>query len=66
MERWKIIHTTDGKNIGRTYTVPYVNTQIAWLMSGKRFWFDRLIYTDNGKRLILLNPNYKVTLNRIN
>lgn len=65
MEKWIIVDTTDGKNKGRTFEVPFVSKQIAYEMSGRRFWFDKIIYDRNGERLTLVHSNYKVTLNRL-
>ena len=63
METYKIVKTTDGKNIGRVFSVPYVDKNIAHLTSDRRFWFDH-IYR-RGQFLYLECPNYKVILKRL-
>lgn len=64
MEKWVIVETTDNKNIGNVYEVPYVDHDIAFNMSGNRFWFDDIKY-ENPKLLILRNSNYYVILKKL-
>ena len=64
MDVYKIIKTTDGNNVGRTFKVPFVTPKIAFLTSDKRFWFDRIYM--KGKLLYLECPNYKVVLKKMN